>query len=130
MATTMIGVPQLVGKPRSQAVDELTALGLKANVQEVLALGTEDTVYNQIPTPPATKPAKSVVTIQIIRNPVTQADFNARFDKLDATVAVIDGKVSALDAKVVTEAAATQRHQEVLTAIQGGGGTTPTPGPS
>ena len=129
MPTTMIGVPQLVGKPRSQAVEELSALGLKAKVQEILALGTEDTVYNQIPPLGTTRPANSVVTIQIIRNPVTQASFDTRFDALDAAVAVIDGKVADLDAKVATEAAATQRHQEVLTAIAGGG-TKPSPGPS
>lgn len=101
--TGQVGVPLLIGRTQDEAVAALRGLGLREVVQFVETLGTEGTVYGQVPLPPAVRPRNAPVVIQVIKAPVTPPDLGKRLDEIAAAVAAVE-----------TEAAAAGRQQELL----------------
>jgi beta-lactam-binding protein with PASTA domain len=92
-----IGVPDLRGSKRAEAVKAVQSLGLIARVRTVVAVGTEGEVYDQQPRPPALRAAGSVVTIDVIENPAPpQPDIATRLDDVASKVDRVAGKIDSV----------------------------------
>jgi len=119
----LVGVPDVIGKTRAEAVAALAAFRVRVQLVEV-AGETADTVYGQIPEAPRLLRRNSVVTIQVITDPAGATD-----DQLDAIEKAVGELKVAVDA-VETDANANTRFDtlngkldEILGKIGGSGGT-------
>jgi hypothetical protein len=103
-AATAVGVPHVLGLSRAEAEANLNAVGLRIRVEEVETLGTEGTVYGQVPAPPAKRPKGAVVTLQVTKAPPTPPpDIADRLDKLRELTTKVHDDLSEL-AEVAAEA--------------------------
>ncbi|MFJ5546334.1 PASTA domain-containing protein [Streptomyces sp. NPDC093225] len=101
-----VGVPELMGRKRTDAEQRLRALGLVARFHEIITEGVKDTVFRLDPPAGEIVEAGSTVTVHTISPAPGPVDLDRRLEELTDAVKALE-----------TEADAKKRHEDLLKKI-------------